>query len=98
MFNKDHGDQSNRVLRNDKHVHLGGLKYFPHTIKKLLENIPYPWELVGEVPVLYHITGAIIFINEIPRAIEPVHHTQWSTMWFTMQHKSVTISILHKSM
>jgi pre-mRNA-processing factor 8 len=48
---------------------------------KLLENIPYPWEQVREVPVLYHITGAITFVNEIPRVIEPIYHAQWSTMW-----------------
>ena len=63
---KDHGDMSNRKWRNDKRVHLGALKYVPHAVMKLLENIPYPWEQVREVPVLYHITGAITFVNEIP--------------------------------
>jgi PRO8NT (NUC069), PrP8 N-terminal domain len=51
-----------------KRVHLGALKYVPHTVMKLLENIPYPWEQVREVPVLYHITGAITFVNKISRA------------------------------
>ena len=51
---KDHGDMSNRKFRNDKRVHLGALKYVPHAVMKLLENIPYPWEQVREVPVLYH--------------------------------------------
>ncbi|KIM74040.1 hypothetical protein PILCRDRAFT_714944 [Piloderma croceum F 1598] len=38
-----------------KRVHLGALKYVPHTIMKLLENIPYPREQVREVPVVpYH--------------------------------------------
>ncbi|KAG2125346.1 NUC069, PrP8 N-terminal domain-containing protein [Suillus clintonianus] len=59
-------------FRNDKRVHLGALKYVPHAVMKLLENIPYPWEQVREVPVLYHITGAITFVNKIPRIIEPV--------------------------
>lgn len=31
--------------------------------------------------MLYHITGAITFVNEIPRVIEPAYHAQWSTMW-----------------
>ena len=39
---KDHGDMSNRKFPNDKHVHLGALKYVPHAVMKLLENIPYP--------------------------------------------------------
>ncbi len=27
---------------------------------------------VREVPVLYHISGAITFVNEVPKVIEPV--------------------------
>ena len=42
---KDHGDMSNRKFRNDKRVHLGALKYVPHAVLKLLENIPCPWEV-----------------------------------------------------
>ncbi|KAI5985054.1 NUC071 domain-containing protein [Pisolithus albus] len=41
---KDRGDMSNRKLQNHKHVHLGALKYVPHTVMKSLENIPYPWQ------------------------------------------------------
>ncbi|PPQ67549.1 hypothetical protein CVT26_006850 [Gymnopilus dilepis] len=84
---KDHGDMSNRKFRNDKRVHLGALKYVPHAVMKLLENLPFPWEQVREVPVLYHITGAITFVNEIPRVIEPVYHAQWSTMWLAMRRE-----------
>ena len=51
---------------------------------KLLENIPTPWEQVREVPVLYRITGAITFVNKIPRVVEPIYHAQWSTMWLAM--------------
>jgi pre-mRNA-processing factor 8 len=42
---------SNRKFRNDKRVHLEALKHVPHTVTKLLENIPFPWEQVSEVPV-----------------------------------------------
>lgn len=54
---------------------------------KLLENMPMPWEQVREVPVLYHITGAITFVNEIPRVIPPVYHAQWATMWLAMRRE-----------
>ena len=64
---------SNRRFRIDKRTHLGALKLVPHAVMKLLECIPYPWEQVCEVLVLYRITGAITFVNEIPRAIEPVY-------------------------
>lgn len=60
---KDHGDMSSRKFRHDKRVYLGALKYVPHAIYKLLENMPFPWEQVRNVEVLYHITGAITFCN-----------------------------------
>ncbi len=78
---------SNRRFRNDKRVYLGALKYMPHAILKLLENMPMPWESVRTVPVLYHITGAITFVNEVPRVIEPVYIAQWSTMWILMRRE-----------
>ncbi len=37
--------------------------------------------------VLYHITGAITFINEIPKVIEPVYTAQWGTMWIMMRRE-----------
>ncbi|KAK2962369.1 putative Pre-mRNA-processing-splicing factor 8 [Blattamonas nauphoetae] len=84
---KDHGDMSSRKFRNDKRVYLGALKFIPHAIYKLLENVPMPWEQVRNVHVLYHITGAITFVNEIPRVIEPVYIAQWGTMWILMRRE-----------
>ena len=37
---KDHGDMSNKKFRHDKRVYLGALKYMPHAVLKLLENMP----------------------------------------------------------
>jgi len=82
---KDHGDMSAKKFRHDKRVYLGALKYVPHAILKLLENMPMPWEEVRDVKVLYHITGAITFVNEIPWVIEPVFVAQWGTMWMMMR-------------
>ncbi|KAJ1734331.1 hypothetical protein LPJ61_001133, partial [Coemansia biformis] len=84
---KDHGDMSARKYRHDKRVYLGALKYMPHAVLKLLENMPMPWEQVREVPVLYHVTGAITFVNEIPWVIEPVYMAQWGTMWIMMRRE-----------
>ena len=66
---KDHTDLSGRKYRTDKRVFLGALKYAPHAIYKLLENSPMPWEQGRTVKVLYHITGAITFVDEIPKVI-----------------------------
>ena len=49
--------------------------------------MPMPWEQVKEVKALYHITGAITFVNEIPRVIEPVYLAQWGTMWVMMRRE-----------
>ncbi|KAG0341501.1 Pre-mRNA-processing-splicing factor 8 [Podila humilis] len=84
---KDHGDMSNKKFRHDKRIYLGALKYVPHSVLKLLENMPMPWEQVRDVPVLYHITGAISFVNEIPRVIEPVYMAQWGSMWIMMRRE-----------
>ncbi|KIM58175.1 hypothetical protein SCLCIDRAFT_28212 [Scleroderma citrinum Foug A] len=81
---KDHGDISNHKFHNNKRVHLSALKDMPHAVMKLLKNIPHPWERACKVPVLYHITGAITFVNEIHHVIKPVYHAQWSTIWLAM--------------
>jgi pre-mRNA-processing factor 8 len=84
---KDHGDLTNKKYKNDKRVYIGALKYIPHAIYKLLENMPMPWEQVRNVKVLYHITGAITFLNEIPRVIESIYIAQWGTMWIMMRRE-----------
>jgi pre-mRNA-processing factor 8 len=84
---KDHGDMSSKKYRQDKRVYLGALKYVPHAVFKLLENMPMPWEQVREVKVLYHITGAITFVDEIPKVIEPLYTAQWATMWIMMRRE-----------
>lgn len=33
-------------FRHDKRVYLGALKFVPHAVYKLLENMPMPWEQV----------------------------------------------------
>ena len=73
---RDHGDMTSKKFRADKRVYLGALKYVPHAVFKLLENMPMPWENIRFVRVLYHVTGAITFVNEIPRVIEPVFLAQ----------------------
>lgn len=83
----DHGDMSSKKFQADKRSFLGSLKYMPHAILKLIENMPQPWEQVKEVKVLYHHTGAITFVNEIPRVIEPVYTSQWATMWLMMRRE-----------
>lgn len=84
---KDHGDMSSKKFKHDKRVYLGALKYVPHAVLKLFENMPMPWEQIKDVPVLYHITGAITFVNETPRVIEPVFVAQWATMWLMMRRE-----------
>ncbi|KAK1441956.1 pre-mRNA splicing factor prp8 [Babesia gibsoni] len=84
---REHGDMSNRKYRYDKRVYLGALKYVPHAVYKLLENMPMPWEQVRNVRVLYHITGAITFVDEIPWVVDPIFLAQWGTMWIMMRRE-----------
>ncbi|GMM59078.1 U4/U6-U5 snRNP complex subunit [Maudiozyma humilis] len=82
-----HSDMTSKRFDHDKRAFLGALKYLPHAALKLLENMPQPWEQVKEVKVLYHISGAITFVNESPRVIEPVYTSQWSAMWIAMRRE-----------
>ena len=84
---KDHGDMSSRKFRHDKRVYLGALKFVPHAVFKLLENMPMPWEQVRMTEVLFHITGAITFVNETPKVVEPIFLAQWGTMWLCMRRE-----------
>ncbi|KPI37562.1 Pre-mRNA-processing-splicing factor 8 [Cyphellophora attinorum] len=84
---KDIGDVSQKKYSSDKRSYLGALKYMPHAVYKLLENMPMPWEESREVKVLYHVNGCLTLINESPRVIEPIFHAQWATMWVTMRRE-----------
>ena len=46
LYFRDHGDMSSKKFRHDKRVYLGALKFIPHAVYKLLENMPMPWEQV----------------------------------------------------
>ena len=53
---QDHGDMSSRKFRHDKRVYLGALKFVPHAVYKLLENMPMPWQQVHSFP-----TGVLVW-------------------------------------
>jgi pre-mRNA-processing factor 8 len=84
---KDIGDVSQKKFSSDKRSYLGALKFMPHAVLKLLENMPMPWESAREVKVLYHVNGCLTLVNEIPRVIQPVFHAQWATMWVCMRRE-----------
>ncbi|KAI6710363.1 hypothetical protein PZA11_003074 [Diplocarpon coronariae] len=84
---KDIGDVSQKKFSSDKRSYLGALKYMPHAVMKLLENMPMPWESAREVKVLYHVNGCLTLVNETPRVIEPIFHAQWATMWVCMRRE-----------
>ena len=55
---KDPGDMSSKKFRHDKRIYLGALKYVPHAVLKLLENMLMPWEQVHKLIYIY-ICGEI---------------------------------------
>ena len=46
-----------------------------------------PWETYREVPILYHITGAITFCTAVPKVIEPHYIAQWGTIWLLQRRE-----------
>jgi len=83
----NHGDMSSKRYASDKRIYLGALKYVPHSVFKLLENMPMPWENERSVSILYHVTGAISFVNEVPKVIEPVYIANWGSVWTMMRRE-----------
>lgn len=83
----DHAVMSSKRFASDRRAFLGALKYMPHALLKLLENMPQPWEQVREVRVLYHTAGAITFVVESPRVVEPVYIAQWASVWLQMRRE-----------
>ncbi|KAJ5338110.1 hypothetical protein N7452_004838 [Penicillium brevicompactum] len=63
---RDIGDVSQKKFTNEKRSYLGALKFMPHAVLKLLENMPMPWESAREVKVLYHVNGCLTLVNETP--------------------------------
>jgi len=82
---RDIGDVSQKKFTSDKRSYLGALKFMPHAVLKLLENMPMPWESRRDVKVLYHTNGCLTLVNEVPRVIEPIFHAQWAAMWLAMR-------------
>lgn len=55
---KDHGDMSSKKFRHDKRVYLGALKYMPHAVLKLLENMPM---YVADIPTPVNVFVLCLF-------------------------------------
>lgn len=93
---RDIGDVSQKKFTSDKRSYLGALKFMPHAVLKLLENMPMPWESTREVKVLYHVNGCLTLVNEIPRVIEPVFFAQWAMMWIAMRREKQDRSLFKR--
>jgi len=76
--------RKNRTLK-DKRVFIASLKYVPHAIFKFLENIPMPWTRIQYNNIVFHSSGAISFISEVPRTIEQFFYAKWGITWVIMR-------------
>lgn len=52
---------SSKKYRHDKRVYLGALKFIPHAVYKLLENMPMPWEQVFTISCLSEVSLSYVF-------------------------------------
>ncbi|KAG9389487.1 PROCN (NUC071) domain [Carpediemonas membranifera] len=79
------GDLSSKKYASERELHLGALRFLPHAVLKLFENMPFPWEEVRYVNAMYHKTGAITILTDVPRVIDPVYEAQWAATWKAMK-------------
>lgn len=49
--------------------------------------MPAPWQASKEVRVMYHRTGALTVVDEIPRVAPPIYTAQWATAWAAMRRE-----------
>jgi pre-mRNA-processing factor 8 len=56
---------SSKKYRHDKRVYLGALKFVPHAVYKLLENMPMPWEQVHPF-VVYYMNISVLLLPRLP--------------------------------
>jgi pre-mRNA-processing factor 8 len=87
---RDHGDLSAPKFKDHRRLYIGALRFMPHAILKLLENIPMPWERARFVDVVYHTAGAITIINETPKCIEAQFRAQWAATWVALRREKRT--------
>ncbi len=73
---KDHGDMSNRKYRHDKRVFLGALKYIPHAVLKLLENMPmyFAYCLISFLLIILKWLSLVIRPWEQVRHVPVLYH------------------------
>ena len=93
---KAHADMSHPKFAGQKRLYIGALKYAPHAVLKLLENMPMPWEELRNVRCLYHTAGALTFVNEVPRVIPPHFIAQWATCWIAMRREKRDRSVFRR--
>lgn len=74
---RDHGDMSSRKYRHDKRVYLGALKFMPHAVLKLLENMPMPWEQIRDVQVSFKIRYKSYLYSSILNKMRFLFYTNW---------------------
>ena len=84
---RDHRDITSKDHKQERRLYIGAMKYMPHAILKLLENMPMPWESRREVNVAYHVSGALTVVTDTPRVPPPVFHAQWAAMWVEMRRQ-----------
>mmetsp|Transcript_19339 Transcript_19339/g.27230 ORF Transcript_19339/g.27230 Transcript_19339/m.27230 type:complete len:2264 (-) Transcript_19339:163-6954(-) len=69
----------------DKRIYIAALKYLPHSIFKIIETLPMPWDQIQYNDVLYHSSGAISFVNANPKTILQVFLAKWGNTWIKMR-------------
>lgn len=82
---KDHTELNKNKIGFTKKIFVMSLKYIPHSIFKLIENLPFPWQKINFKKILYHISGSICFITEIPYDNYQIYFCKWGMMWEKLQ-------------
>ena len=53
------------------------MRFIPHSIYKLIENLPNPWENIKYVKAIYHKSGSYTIIEDIPKYNILLYKSLW---------------------
>ena len=93
---KDRGDMSDPKYRDQRRLFVGAMRYIPHALFKLFENMPAPWEAARQVDVVYHVAGALTIVSTVPSVVEPVYVAQWASAWTAMRREKKNRAVFQR--
>jgi pre-mRNA-processing factor 8 len=78
LDNEQYAAQRRGRANSQQALTLNALRYLPHAVFKWLEHMPPPWEPARFVSVIFHHSGALVFVKGVHREPEVLYRAYWA--------------------